>query len=123
MLVNNITRKLLELSDHISPLHMKVIVTGKLCKALAPLSRFKPSMHHFAQEHLVYSELPSLTHLSGRPPTTPSSASPIHVQGESVIFANWISSISMPCPRFSVRPNPIVSAMTQLTSHPLRLGG
>jgi hypothetical protein len=67
---------------------MKVIVTGELCKTLALLSSSNPSMHHFAQEHLVFSELPSSAHLSGRPPTTPSLVSPIHVQGESVIIAN-----------------------------------
>ena len=61
---------------------MKVIVTG------ASLSPLKFDLLHLTQEHLAFSELLCSTPLRGRLPTTPSLASPIHEQVESVIIAN-----------------------------------
>lgn len=72
----------ISLSSSLLVSKMKVIVTGELCKILAQVNA------HFAQEHLVFSEPPFLTRLSGRPPITPSLAWPTHVQGESEIIAN-----------------------------------
>jgi hypothetical protein len=61
---------------------MKVIVTGAI------LFQLNFDLLHPTQEHLVFSELLCLTPLHGRLLTTPSLASPIHEQAESVIIAN-----------------------------------